>query len=149
MFIILPSNPPHQYLQRRRKYIFQLITECKYIIADSFIIVKINYNPNVNHLVNGWTIVVHSYVGSILKSRDITLPKKVPIVKSMIFPVVMYRCECWTIKKAECWRIDTLNCGVWEDSWTMIQQSHCWAYTLRKPEGKETRVPQCSSQHCL
>ena len=31
----------------------------------------------------------------------------------------------------------------------MIQQSHCWAYTLRKPEGKETRVPQCSSQHCL
>ena len=100
MFIILPSNPPHQYLQRRRKYIFQLITECKYIIADSFIIIKIDYNPNVDHLVNGWTIVVHSYLGSILKSRDITLQKKkVPIVKSMISPVVMYRCESWTIKE--------------------------------------------------
>ena len=39
---------------------------------------------------------------SILKSRDITLPTKVHIVKAMVFPVVMYRCECWTIKKAEC-----------------------------------------------
>ena len=39
---------------------------------------------------------------SVLKSRDITLPTKVPIVKAMVFPVVMYRCESWTIKKAEC-----------------------------------------------
>ena len=37
----------------------------------------------------------------------------------------------------------------WKQNCLMIQQSHCWAYTLRKPEGKETRVPQCSSQHCL
>ena len=43
---------------------------------------------------------------SILKSRDITLPTKVHIVKAMIFPVIMYGCESWTIKKAECWRID-------------------------------------------
>ena len=41
----------------------------------------------------------------ILKSRDITLPAKVYIVKTMVFPVVMYRCDCWTIKKAECQRI--------------------------------------------
>jgi len=41
---------------------------------------------------------------SILKSRDITLPTKVHVVKAMIFPVVMYRCESWTIKKAECQR---------------------------------------------
>ena len=44
---------------------------------------------------------------SILKSRDITLPKKVHLVKPMVFPVVMYGCERWTVKKAECQRIDT------------------------------------------
>ena len=43
---------------------------------------------------------------SILKSRDITFPTEVHLVKAMVFPVIMYRCESWTIKKAECWRID-------------------------------------------
>ena len=46
---------------------------------------------------------------SILKSRDISLPTKVHIVKGMVFPVVMYGCECWTIKKAECQRIDAFE----------------------------------------
>ena len=49
---------------------------------------------------------------SILKSRDITLPTKVHLVKAMVFPVVMYGCESWTIRKAESRRIDDLNCGV-------------------------------------
>ena len=53
---------------------------------------------------------------SILKSRDITLPTKVCLVKAMDFPVVMYECESWTIKKAECQKTDALNCGVGEDS---------------------------------
>ena len=53
---------------------------------------------------------------SILKSRDITLPTKVCIVKAMIFPVVMHGCESWTIKKAEHWKLMLLNCGVGEDS---------------------------------
>ena len=53
---------------------------------------------------------------SIFKSRDITLPTKVRLVKAMVFPVVMYGCESWTLKKAECRRIDALNCGVGEDS---------------------------------
>ena len=52
----------------------------------------------------------------VLKSRDITLPTKVCIVKAMVFPVVMFRCESWTIKKAELQRIDALNSGVLEDS---------------------------------
>ena len=52
----------------------------------------------------------------ILKSRDITLPTKVYQVKAMIFPVVMYGCESWTIKKIEHRRIDALSCGVGEDS---------------------------------
>ena len=53
---------------------------------------------------------------NILKSRDITLPTKARLVKAMAFPVVMYGCESWTIKKAEHQRIDVLNCGVGEDS---------------------------------
>ena len=53
---------------------------------------------------------------SILKSRDITLPTKVHLVKTMVFPVVMYGCESWTIRKTEIRRIDAFNCGVEEDS---------------------------------
>ena len=53
---------------------------------------------------------------NILKNRDITLPTKVRLVKVMVFPVVMYGCESWTVKKAECRRIDALKCGVGEDS---------------------------------
>ena len=53
---------------------------------------------------------------SLLKSRDITLPPKVCLVKAMVFPVVMYGCESWTIKKAECRELMLLNCGVGEDS---------------------------------
>ena len=53
---------------------------------------------------------------SIFKSRDITLPTQVHLVKAMVFPVVMYGCESWTVKKAESGRIDALNCGVGEDS---------------------------------
>ena len=57
---------------------------------------------------------------SILKSRDITLPTKVRLVKAMDFPVVIYGCESWTIKKAECWRIDSFE--LW-----------CWRRLLRVP----------------
>ena len=57
---------------------------------------------------------------NILKSRDITLPTKVHLVKLMVFPVVMYGCESWTIKKAECWRIDAFE--LW-----------CWRRLLRVP----------------
>ena len=53
---------------------------------------------------------------SILKSRDITLPTKVHLVKSVIFPVVVFGCESWTMKKAERLKIYALNCGVREDS---------------------------------
>ena len=55
-------------------------------------------------------------LNSVLKSRNITLLTKVSIVKAMVFPVLMYRCESWTIKKAERQRIDALNCGIGEDS---------------------------------
>ena len=57
---------------------------------------------------------------SIFKSRDITLPTKVRLVKAMVFPVVMYGCESWAIKKAECHRIDAFE--LW-----------CWRIPLRVP----------------
>ena len=53
---------------------------------------------------------------SLLKSRDITLPTNVYIVKALVFPIVMYRCESWTIKEAECRELMLSNCGAGEDS---------------------------------
>ena len=58
---------------------------------------------------------VMTNLDSIFKSRDITLPTKVRLVKAMVFPVVMYGCKSWTVKKAECGRLMLLNCGVGED----------------------------------
>ena len=58
---------------------------------------------------------------SILKSRNITLPTMVCLVKVIVFLVVIYGCESWTIKKAECQRTDGLNCGVGEDSFLGLQ----------------------------
>ena len=70
------------------------------------------------HLVLGRKALTN--LDSVLKSRDITLPTKVHIVKAMDFPVVMYRCESWTIKKAECLRNDAFE--LW-----------CWRRLLRVP----------------
>ena len=67
------------------------------------------------HLLLGRKVL--SNLDSILKSRDIILPKKVPLIKAMVFPVVMYGYENWTIKKAESRRIDALEPCVGEDSW--------------------------------
>ena len=63
---------------------------------------------------------VMTNLDNILKSRDITLPTKVHLVKAMVFPVVMYGCESWTVKKAECQRIDAFE--LW-----------CWRRLLRVP----------------
>ena len=57
-----------------------------------------------------------SNLNSILKSREITLPKKVHLVKAMVFPVVMYGCESWTQRKLSAEELMLLNCGVGEDS---------------------------------
>ena len=59
---------------------------------------------------------VMTNLDSILESRDITLPTKVSLVKAVVFPVDIYGCESWTVKKAEHQRIDILNSGVGEDS---------------------------------
>ena len=67
-------------------------------------------------LKDSYSLKVMTNLDSILKSRDITLPTKVRLVKGMVFPVVMDGCESWTIKKAEHRIIELLNCGVGEDS---------------------------------
>ena len=64
---------------------------------------------------------------SMLKSRDITLPANVCLVKALVFPVVMYGCESWTIKKADCRRIDAFE--LW-----------CWRRLLRVPWGKRRSI---------
>ena len=66
------------------------------------------------HLLLGRKVMTN--LDSLFKSRDTTLPTKVHVVKAMVFPVVMYGCESWTIKKAEHRIIVLLNCGVGEDS---------------------------------
>ena len=74
-----------------------------------------------NSHVYSFNLDIHSTnLDSILKSRDITLPTKVCLVKALVFPVVTYECEIWTIKKAECWRIDAFE--LW-----------CWRRLLRVP----------------
>ena len=79
------------------------------------------------HLLFGRKVMTN--LDSILKNRDITLPAKVCLVKAMVFPVVMYGCESWTIKKAESQRIDAFE--LW-----------CWRRFLRVPwtEGDQSRV---------
>ena len=75
---------------------------------------------NISLNINMWLRKVMTNLDSILKSRDITSPTKVCLVKAMVFPVVMYGCESWTVKKAEPWRIDAFE--LW-----------CWRRLLRVP----------------
>ena len=71
-------------------------------------------NEIKRHLLLGRKIMTN--LNSIIKSRDFTLPTKVHLVKAMVFPVVIYGCESWTIKKAEHRRLEAFECGVGEDS---------------------------------
>ena len=79
---------------------------------------------------------------SIFKSRDITLPTKVWLVKAMVFPVVIYRCESWTVKKAETQELMLLNCGVGEDSRESLglQGDQPWDFFGRNDAKAETPV---------
>ena len=90
------------------------------------------------HLLLGRKIMTS--LDSVLKSRDITLPTKVHLVKAMVFPVVMYGCESWTIKKVDCRRIDAFE--VW-----------CWRRLLRVPwtarRSNQSILKEISSEHSL
>ena len=88
-----------------------------------FLVSKITADGGCSHEIKNWSLLgrkVMTNLGSILKSRNITLPTKVHLVKAVVFPVVMYGCESWTVKKAEPWRIDAFE--LW-----------CWRRLLRAP----------------
>ena len=90
------------------------------------------------HLLLGRKVMTN--LDSILKSRDITLPTNICLVKAMVFPVVVYGCESWTIKKAECWRIDAFE--LW-----------CWRRLLRVPwtarRSNQSILKEISDEHSL
>ena len=94
------------------------------VIDFLFLGSKITADSDCNHEIK-WHFFLRrkamTKLDSILKSRDITMPTKVPIIKAMVFLVVMYGCESWTIRKAECQRIDAFE--LW-----------CWRRLLRVPQ---------------
>ena len=90
-------------------------TMSDFIFGGSKIIAEGDCSHEIKkHLLLGRKVMTN--LDSILKSRDITLPTKVHLVKAMVFPVVMYGCESWTIKKAECRRIGAFELWCWRDS---------------------------------
>ena len=77
---------------------------------------KISVDGDCSHEIKRCLLLgrkVLTNLDSILKSRDLTLPAKFCLVKAMVFPVVMYGCESWTVKKAECWKIDAFELWCW------------------------------------
>ena len=103
---------------------WQIDRETVEIVADFiFLGSKITADDDCSHEIKRHLLLgrkVMTNPDSIFKSRDITLPTKVHLVKAMVFPVVMYGCEIWTVKKAECQRIDAFE--LW-----------CWRRLLRVP----------------
>ena len=94
-------------------------TVANFIFGGSKIIADGDCSHEIKrHLLLGWNVMTN--LDSILKSRDITLPTKVRLVKAMVFPVFMYGCESWTVRMAECRRIDAFE--LW-----------CWRKLLRVP----------------
>ena len=104
--------------------LWQIVGETVETVADFFWGSKITADGDCSHELKRHLLLgrkVRTNLDSILKSRDITLPTKVRLVKAIVFPVVMYGCESWTIKKAECQRIDAFE--LW-----------CWRRLLRVPQ---------------
>ena len=88
--------------------------QCQTILGGSKITADGDCSHEIKrHLLLGRKVMTN--LDSIFKSRDITLATKVCLVKAMVFPVVMYGCESWTVKKAECRKLMLLNCGIGED----------------------------------
>ena len=103
---------------------WQIDGETMETVTDfTFLNSKITANGDCSHEIKRWLLLgrkARANLDSILKSRDITLSREFCLVKAMVFPVVMYGCESWTIQKAEHWRIDAFE--LW-----------CWSRLLRVP----------------
>ena len=83
-------------------------------------------------------------LGSIFKSRDITLPTKVHLVKAMVFPVIMYGCESWTVKKAECRRIDAFELWCWRRLLRVL-----WTARRSNQSFLQETSPRCSLEELM
>ena len=99
---------------------------------------KITADGDCSHEIKTYLLLgrkVMNDLDNILKNRDITLPTKVHLIKAMVFPVVIYGCESWTIKKAECQRIDAFELWCWKKllrvSWTASRSN-------RSPKGNQS-----------
>ena len=96
---------------------WQIDVEIKETVRDLILgVFKITADGDCSHEIKRLLLFgrkVMTNLDTILKSRDITLPTKVHLVKAMVFPVVMYGCESWTVKKAECRRIDAFELRCW------------------------------------
>ena len=113
--------------------------QCQTILGDS----KITADGDCSHAIKRYLLLgrkVMTNLDSILKSRDSTLPTKVHLVKAMVFPVIMYRCKSWTMKKAEYQRIDAFE--LW-----------CWRRLLRVPwtvrRSKQSILKEISPEYSL
>jgi len=120
-FNISPSNEHSGLISFRTDWLDLLAVQEDFIFWGSKITADDDYSHKIKiNLLLGRKIMIN--LDSILKIRDITLPTKVHIVKAAVFPVVMYGCESWTVKKAECRRIDAFELWCWRRllrvSWT-------------------------------
>ena len=112
---------------------WQIFGETVETVADFiFLGSKITADGDCSHEIKRRLLLgrkVMTNLDSILKSRDITLPTKVHLVKAMVFPVVMYECESWTMKKAERWRINAFELWCWRRllrvPWTLRRSNQC------------------------
>ena len=101
---------------------------------------KITADGDCSHEIKRFLLLgrtVMTNLDSIFKNRDITLPTKVCLVKAMVFPVVMYGCESWTIKKAECQRIDAFQLWCWR---RFLSPLDCKEIQLVHPKGDQSWV---------
>ena len=117
---------------------WQTVGETIEIVTDFiFFSSKITADGDCSHEIKRHLLLerkVLTKLDSILRSRDITLPTKVHLVKAMVFPVARYGCESWTIKKAECWRIDAFE--LWLEK-TLESPLDCKEIKLVNPKGNQ------------
>ena len=125
-------------------------TMTDFISGGSKITTDGDYSHEIKrHLLLGRKVMINLDTYSVLKSRDIILPTKVRLVNTMVFPVVMYRCESWTVKKAECQRIDAFELWCWrrllKAPWTarksnqsILRKLKSWIFTGRTDAEAET-----------
>ena len=106
---------------------------------------KVTAESDYSHEIKRYLFLGRTNLDSILKSRDITLPTKVHIVKAMVFPVVTYRCESWTIKKAEHQRIDAFKLWCWRRllrvPWTVRRSNQSILKEINPEESLEGETP--------